>query len=184
MADDHELEIQCAFAFCVAAHTAAGNVRKWTGDDYYHHPIEVVSILMNSGLNDTDLLCAAYLHDVVEDANIPKEKIYLLFGQDVGRIVEEVTDVYDDPVRGNRATRKKLEAERLWTVSTKAQNLKLADFISNFPSIAFHDPGFAVVYAREKEYVLSGFRDNVDPDLLARCRSILDDFYSSKPEKV
>lgn len=55
-----------AVAFATAAH---GNQRRNDGSAYILHPIRVVSLLHEFGCEDTDTLCAAVLHDVVEDCS-------------------------------------------------------------------------------------------------------------------
>lgn len=142
------------------AHDAAGNVRKYTGEPYWHHTEEVHAIVSRHCLTyfqrHDEMLQAAYLHDVVEDANISLSQITEYFGAEVASIVEEVTDVFtDSKLYGNRSTRKRLEAERLSTCSPEAQTIKVADMISNTKSIVQHDKGFAVTYLKEKEYLLS-----------------------------
>ena len=56
-------------AYEVAAHWHAGQMRK-SGDPYITHPLAVTTILAELGMN-TDTLCAALLHDTVEDTPIP-----------------------------------------------------------------------------------------------------------------
>ena len=52
-------------AYEVAAHWHAGQMRK-SGDAFITHPLAVTTILAELGMN-TDTLCAALLHDTVED---------------------------------------------------------------------------------------------------------------------
>lgn len=142
------------------AHDAAGNVRTYTGEPYWHHTEEVHDLISRQCLTyfryHDEMLQAAYLHDVVEDANISLSQITETFGSEVARIVEEVTNVFtDSKLYGNRATRKRMEAERLAACSSEAQTIKVADLISNTKSIVQHDKGLAVTYLKEKEYLLS-----------------------------
>lgn len=50
---------------------------------------------------------------------------------------------------GNRKERKTKELVRLANASSEVQTIKLADLISNWPSIRDHDPRFAIVYRSE-----------------------------------
>ena len=145
--------VDSAIAFAATAH--AGQVRKYDGLPYVTHPIHVMMILHKAGIKDEAMLVAAVLHDVVEDTPVSHMTITRRFGEDVGNLVYELTDQFVHPHQGNRATRKKLERERLAGVSPRAQTIKYADFISNTPSIVTGDPGFARVYLAEKEATLA-----------------------------
>ncbi len=58
---------------------------------YSVHPEKVVQILRSFGITDDVILCAAYLHDVLEDTEITYEPIKELFGDDVLKLVQELT---------------------------------------------------------------------------------------------
>lgn len=144
-----------AQAFCVAAHCAVGQKRKYTGEDYYHHPLEVAGILAKHAERLTnEMLAAAMLHDVVEDTAVTLEQVRHDFGDRVAELVEWVTDV-SRPEDGNRATRKAKDREHLAQAPAEAQSIKLADMISNTSSILQHDPEFAKTYMREKQELLT-----------------------------
>ncbi len=76
-----------AYALAESAH--AGQNRR-SGDPYITHPVAVAAILLDMGL-DTECLTAALLHDVVEDTDIPLERITSEFGEDVALLVDGVT---------------------------------------------------------------------------------------------
>src|SRR5580704_2660999 len=63
-----------------------------SGEPYLSHPVEVAHLLADMRLDVTSL-CAALLHDVVEDTKIPLERISEEFGPDVARLVEGVTKI-------------------------------------------------------------------------------------------
>lgn len=155
-------QIDTAISFAAQAH--AGQRRKFTGEPYIFHPIEVCQILIKHGIGDEDTLVASILHDVVEDCPIGIDTIERRFGAGVASIVFDLTDQFADPKLGNRAFRKQAEAERLWTVSAQAQNVKAADLISNTGEIVLHDSDFARVYLPEKREVLRGM-DKMDAGL-------------------
>lgn len=58
---------------------------------YSVHPEKVVQILTSFGITDADIICAAYLHDVLEDTEITYEPIKELFGDNVLKLVQELT---------------------------------------------------------------------------------------------
>src|SRR6478672_308950 len=60
---------------------------------YINHPIALVSILaVEAGIHDRDTLCAALLHDTIEDTNTSVEELAEAFGGRVASLVQEVTD--------------------------------------------------------------------------------------------
>lgn len=140
-----------AHAIAQVAHNAVGQKRKYTGEDYIVHPEEVVAILKAHGVTDESIICAAYLHDVLEDTRVTYSELEFWFGNDVAMLVWDVTDQCHE---GNRAARKKAEAERLGSCCFAAKMIKLADMISNTKSIVEHDKDFAKVYMREKKNLL------------------------------
>ena len=65
-----------------------------SGDPYISHPIAVAEIVASLGL-DTDSICAAFLHDTVEDCPDKTDinKVKELFGDDVALLVDGVTKI-------------------------------------------------------------------------------------------
>lgn len=142
-----------ALLFATKAHE--GQRRKYTGEPYINHPISVSNIIESLGLHE-DLICAALLHDIVEDTHISIEDIEKEFGVVISRLVNQLTDAYTHNNFPNigRIHRKNLECYRLWKASGNAKTIKLADLIDNTSSIVEHDKSFAKVYLREKEEML------------------------------
>ena len=66
------------------------NQKRKSGEPYIIHPLNVAYILAKLGL-DTETICAALLHDVVEDTDSTYNDIKELFGTDIANIVEGVT---------------------------------------------------------------------------------------------
>lgn len=126
--------------------------RKYTGEPYFNHLVEVAMTLHWSGCNER-VVAAGFLHDCVEDQNVDSRELAALFGMEVARLVVEVTDV-SKPGDGNRAFRKYLDREHLAKASPWGKTIKLADLISNTRNIVQHDPVFAKVYLAEKRDLL------------------------------
>jgi RelA/SpoT family (p)ppGpp synthetase len=80
-------KIQKAYSFAFYAHS--GQKRK-DGSDYITHPVAVTEILLELKM-DTDTICAALMHDVLEDCNIQKNNLAKIFGDDVAHIVDGVS---------------------------------------------------------------------------------------------
>ena len=139
-----------ALSFATLAH--GDQRRKYTGEMYIVHPIEVMEIVKTVPHDDA-MLAAALLHDVVEDTAVTLEEIRTSFGDDVASLVDDLTDV-SKPEDGNRKTRKALDREQSAQTSATEQTIKLADLISNSRDILENDPHFAKVYLAEKELLL------------------------------
>lgn len=146
-----------ADAFAEKAHAAVGQKRKYTGEDYIHHPREVAAIVATVP-HTPEMLAAALLHDTVEDAGISINTIRALFGPVVAQLVEELTDV-SKPTDGNRSIRKGIDLAHSARASINGKTIKLADLISNTKSIVAHDKGFARVYLEEKGRLLEVLKD-------------------------
>ncbi|MDX6637761.1 MAG: diphosphokinase / guanosine-3,5-bis(diphosphate) 3-diphosphatase, partial [Solirubrobacterales bacterium] len=87
---DPELDrdaVERAFAFSCARH--ADQTRR-SGEDFITHPVEVAKICAGLRL-DTETLCAALLHDTVEDTTASLEEVQGLFGESVSSLVDGVT---------------------------------------------------------------------------------------------
>jgi len=144
-----------ALDFATIAH--AGQKRKYTGEDYIVHPIEVAKIV-KSVAHTPQMVAAALLHDVVEDTDVSLEDISIKFGPDIADLVSDLTDV-SKPEDGNRAARKALDRAHTARASAAAKTIKLADLISNSRSIVEFDPHFAKVYLKEKALLLGVLTD-------------------------
>jgi len=142
--------VEKALQFATAAHE--GQVRKYTGEPYIVHPVEVMEIVKTVS-DDAAMHAAALLHDVVEDTDITIEDIIREFGDDVAQLVDDLTDV-SKPEDGNRKTRKALDRAHSAMASARAQTVKLADLISNGRDILQHDRHFAKVFLAEKDLLL------------------------------
>lgn len=156
--------------FAAAAHARAGQLRKYTHEPYIAHPAAVVE-LVRSVPHTEAMLCAAWLHDVVEDTPVTIEEVAHLFGAEVASLVEMLTDV-SKPSDGNRVERKALDRAHTAMASPAAKTIKLADLIDNTSSIAEHDPKFAQVYLAEKALLLDVLQEG-DSTLRAMARHLL-----------
>jgi len=99
------------------------------GTPYIMHPIRVaLSLTEELGFNDADLMCAALLHDAVEDsADIRIERIQEEFGSRVRMVVEQLTK----PVAAERAEVNTVYFLRLRTVAEESKLVKLMDKLDN-----------------------------------------------------
>ncbi|HMR18826.1 MAG TPA: HD domain-containing protein [Sphingobacterium sp.] len=138
--------------------------RKYTPEKYIVHPVRVMETCREYD-NRLEILAAALLHDVVEDTSTTNEEIVDFLqtliphtlSQKIGKIVEELTDIYikADYPHLNRKERRLKEANRLQKVSADAQTIKYADIIDNSLDIMIHDPAFGRKYLKELKAILN-----------------------------
>lgn len=83
--------IDRAIEFAFEAHE--GQKRK-SGEPYVVHPILVSCIVAYYG-GDEAMICAALLHDVVEDTNFSLEDVSRIFGEDVASLVDSLTKIVE-----------------------------------------------------------------------------------------
>jgi (p)ppGpp synthase/HD superfamily hydrolase len=143
-------------AIVTATQAHAGQVRKYTGEPYIVHPLEVMTIVRRAVGVTPEMLAASVLHDVLEDTPTSYGDLASRFGLVTAQLVYELTE---PAVPGNRSFRKETERWRLSKVSPVAKTIKLADLISNTQSITHHDPKFAEVYLAEKGALLNVLQD-------------------------
>src|SRR5688572_836606 len=136
-------------ALAFAAHKHRDQRRKDpAASPYINHPIALADVLVNEGgVTDIEVLCAALLHDTVEDTDTTPEELERAFGARVARIVAEVTD--DQALA--KAERKRLQVERAAGLSPEAKLVKLADKICNLRDVAERAPA-SWDLARRREY--------------------------------
>ncbi|HHW90310.1 MAG TPA: bifunctional (p)ppGpp synthetase/guanosine-3',5'-bis(diphosphate) 3'-pyrophosphohydrolase [Clostridiales bacterium] len=79
--------LEHALSFAVKAHEGQ---RRESGEPFVTHPIGVADILIDLGM-DVATICAALLHDVLEDTTVTEEQLKKNFGDEVCELVKGVT---------------------------------------------------------------------------------------------
>ncbi|MBO4919531.1 MAG: bifunctional (p)ppGpp synthetase/guanosine-3',5'-bis(diphosphate) 3'-pyrophosphohydrolase [Erysipelotrichaceae bacterium] len=128
--------IDQAIRFAALAHK--GTVRKGNNQPYIFHPLEVLNLVSLMTLDD-DVLCAAVLHDTVEDTDVTIEDIRREFGEHVAALVAYESE--DKRGQKNKeATWMNRKQETIRTIRSiddiGAKMVCLADKVSNLRS--FH----------------------------------------------
>lgn len=144
--------------FAIAAHEAVGQKRKYTDKAYWTHCEAVARMVKETHGTDENMVCAAWLHDTVEDTQVSIQMILYLFGKDVADLVSGLTDV-SKPTDGNRAQRKAIDRAHTAEQSARCKTIKLCDLIDNAGSILQYDKEFAKVYVKEKELLLDVLKE-------------------------
>lgn len=160
--------IERARLFATSAHQRIDQRRKYSGQPYDVH-LAAVAALVSTVTDDAETIAAAWLHDVVEDTPVTLDEVRRLFGDGVGQLVGQLTDV-SHAGQGNRAARKDIDRRHLAQASPRAKTVKLADLVDNCEDITGHDPRFARVFLREMDALLVDL-DEGDPTLLQRARA-------------
>jgi len=131
--DDTRLIVQAA-ELATAAHDGQ---RRRSGEPYVTHPIAVAGVVADLGL-DAQTICAALLHDVIEDTGITADDLNGQFGPQVAHIVEGVTKLdrlqFDSKQEQQAATVRKMLVAMAddWRVLI----IKLADRLHNMRTIS------------------------------------------------
>lgn len=168
--------ILLAAEFATRAHR--GQQRKYTGEPYMVHPISVARMVYEVG-GSPHAICAALLHDVVEDCPwVKPSEIDRVFGSAVCGLVMQVTKVSRDN-EGTRAERVAQDTAHYAGATAEGQTIKLADTIDNTRTVLLHDNGFAAIYMAEKRELL-GRMIRGDRGLYAQARRQIDEFFDSR----
>jgi GTP pyrophosphokinase len=128
-------------AYEVAARWHADQRRR-SGDPYITHPLAVATILAELGMN-TETICAALLHDTVEDTPYTIAQLRKDFGEDIGALVDGVTKL--DKVKYGEAAEAETVRKMVVAMSRDIRVLviKLADRLHNMRTLRY--------LAREKQ---------------------------------
>jgi (p)ppGpp synthase/HD superfamily hydrolase len=87
-------KINKAVRFAIKAHS--GQIDdNWK--DYFEAHVAIVGDIVSMVTNDEDIICAAYLHDTIEDTDVTVEDLVKNFGNRVAELVMEVTHDGDKP---------------------------------------------------------------------------------------
>ncbi len=123
---------------------AHGGQTRRGGGPYIAHPLAVVEAVAEV-TQDLDVLCAAVLHDVVEDSAVTLDDMTRLFGGRVAGIVAELTD-HPDWAELDTLTRKARQREEFENASAEAKVIKIADQWSNVSDLARGTSGDDVAF--------------------------------------
>ena len=143
--EDEMALVQKAFEFANEAHK---NVRRRSGEPYMLHPIAVARIVVEKIGLGCKSICAAILHDVVEDTDYTIDEIRNLFGDKIASLVDGLTKIKtvldnENQKDHNYAYTDTLQAENFKRIlltlndDVRVVLIKLADRLHNCRTIEF-----------------------------------------------
>lgn len=127
-------------AYKLAEHYHHGQTRE-SGELYISHPLAVAFILLELGM-DTDTICAALLHDVVEDTDCTLNELQKKFGSDVAMLVNGVTKLGKMEI----FTKEEQKAENIRKIlismskDIRVMIIKLSDRLHNMRTLKYCKP--------------------------------------------
>jgi GTP diphosphokinase / guanosine-3',5'-bis(diphosphate) 3'-diphosphatase len=127
--------VRRAYEFAEMAHRKD---RRLSGEPYIVHPLEVAIILAQLSL-DTSTLCAALLHDVVEDTNVTLDRITSEFSEEISQLVDGVTKISSIKQRSKAMSQAETLRKMLFATikDVRVIIIKLADKLHNMRTIMF-----------------------------------------------
>ena len=137
--------------------------RRRSGEPYINHPVEVALILSKDLHMDEDTICAALLHDTVEDTPATLEQLTDLFGQTVAELVDGVTKLTSIKVTS-------MDEKQAWNLrkmflamsrDIRVVIIKLADRLHNMRTLAALPPDRRLFKARETMDVYAPLADRL-----------------------
>ncbi|MCQ2290237.1 MAG: RelA/SpoT family protein [Muribaculaceae bacterium] len=144
--------IEKAFKFACEAHKG---VRRRSGEPYIMHPITVAQIVSQEiGLGSTSI-CAALLHDVVEDTEYTTEDIEAMFGKKIAQIVDGLTKISGGIFGAHASAQAENFRKLLLTMSDDIRVIliKMADRLHNMRTLQSMPPAKQYKIAGETLYI-------------------------------
>ncbi len=124
-------------SFSYASKLHEGQKRQ-SGEDYVSHPLTVAFILSEMKA-DANTICAALLHDTIEDTDVTKDKLEVLFNEDIAMLVDGVTKIS----KMNFSSKEEQVATNTRKIITSLDEdvrivlIKLADRLHNMRTLGF-----------------------------------------------
>ncbi len=125
--------VQDAFVFACEHHSSQ---RRKSGEDFIVHPVGVARICAGMRL-DTETLCAALLHDTIEDTSASIEEVRARFGEEIAQIVDGVTKLTGISFQSHDEAQAENYRKMMVAMATDVRVIliKLADRLHNMRTI-------------------------------------------------
>ena len=137
--------------------------KRRSGEPYINHPVEVALILAHDLHMDEDVICAALLHDTVEDTSATLSDLSELFGETVAELVDGVTKLTSIEVDSMDA-KQALNLRKMFLAMSRDIRvviIKLADRLHNMRTLAALPPDRRTFKAHETMDVYAPLADRL-----------------------
>ncbi|MDE6393673.1 MAG: HD domain-containing protein [Muribaculaceae bacterium] len=149
VSDEDILRLKSAFEFAREAHSPQ---KRKTGEPYILHPIAVATIAADELMLETNLVIAAFLHDVVEDTHYTIDDIRDRFGEDVAYLVGVVTKQKKDKYVESKQVDNYKQMLDSVQYDIRALLVKLADRLHNMRTLSSMPADKQMKIAGETDY--------------------------------
>jgi GTP diphosphokinase / guanosine-3',5'-bis(diphosphate) 3'-diphosphatase len=139
--------VERAFAFACERHA---DQRRKSGEDFITHPVEVAKICAGLRL-DTETLCAALLHDTVEDTSASLDEVREEFDDTIAQLVDGVTKLTEITFQSRDEHQAENYRKMMVAMATDVRVIliKLADRLHNMRTLEALPKGKQLEKARE-----------------------------------
>ena len=155
LATKHRKRIEIITKAFIFANQAHKGIKRRSGEPYIMHPLAVAQIVCNEiGLGSTSI-CAALLHDVVEDTDYTVEDIENIFGPKIAQIVDGLTKI-SGGIFGDRASAQAENFKKLLLTMSddiRVILIKIADRLHNMRTLGSMLPNKQFKIAGETLYI-------------------------------
>ena len=159
MSDEDAAKVERAYCFAAEKHS---DQKRRSGEMYINHPVEVGIILADLKM-DCDVVCAALLHDTVEDTPTSLDDVTELFGPTVAELVDGVTKLTNIEVDSMDA-KQALNLRKMFLAMSRDIRVvivKLADRLHNMRTLAALREDRRLFKARETMDVYAPLADRL-----------------------
>lgn len=148
-------------------------IKRLTGEDYIEHPLNVAYILTEIKA-DSATICAALMHDILEDCDVTKEEMTQKFGKEITTLVDGVTKINSLNFQGEGEVIAANHRKILVGLSKDVRVIiiKLADRLHNMRTLWVHSPKKQKEKARETLDILTPIADRLG---MSHMKSELED---------
>ena len=157
---DEQGLVEAAYRFAADFHR---DQRRRSGEPYINHPVEVALILAQDLRMDADTICAALLHDTVEDTPVTLDQIRERFGETCASLVDGVTQLTSIEV-SSMDEKQALNLRKMFLAMSRDIRvviIKLADRLHNMRTLAALAPDRRAFKARETMDVYAPLADRL-----------------------
>jgi GTP pyrophosphokinase len=146
----------------VAASWHQGQTRR-SGDPYITHPLAVATILAETGADD-ETLCAAMLHDTIEDTPCTRAALSSEFGAEVATLVARTAAL--DQLKGSRGRKLAQVMAAAKSADSRVLAIKVADRLHNMRTVEFIAHSKQLRKARESLDIFAPAASQLSMDMI------------------